>query len=92
MPTPPDSADDTPAKAETIEGLKQRNAKLEAALRAVEAWSFETVTDLTAAGYDSWAELIHEPRKPMTREERHALGDRLDELLRADGERRKFAN
>lgn len=37
MPTPADSADDTLTKAETIEELKQRNAKLEAALRAVEA-------------------------------------------------------
>jgi hypothetical protein len=48
--------------------LKMRAAQLEAVLRAVESWSIDTATDLTDAGYSWWAELLHGPRQPLSRE------------------------
>lgn len=53
---------------DTIAALRAHIARLEAALRRVEAWSFATATDLTEAGYAEWATLLHGPRKPLTRE------------------------
>jgi hypothetical protein len=46
---------------------QQHIAKLEDALRGVERWSFETATDLTAAGYSQWAQLV--PREPTAESE-----------------------
>ena len=54
--------------SETIEAWKARAAQLEAALRAVERWSFDTATDLTDAGYGWWSELLHGPRQPLSRD------------------------
>jgi hypothetical protein len=65
---------------ETIAALREHIGRLEAALRRVEAWSFETATDLTDAGYDDWAPLLHGPQKPLSRAEALAL---VDELLAA---------
>jgi hypothetical protein len=42
----------------TREDLLERITKLEEALRSVERWSFDTATDLTAAGYEDWSTLI----------------------------------
>ena len=54
--------------SETIETWKARAAQLEAALRGVERWSFDTATDLTDARYAWWSELLHGPRQPLSRE------------------------
>lgn len=62
---------------DTIAALRAHIARLEAALRRVEAWSFATATDLTEAGYAEWATLLHGPRKPLTREEALALTEEL---------------
>jgi hypothetical protein len=71
--------------SETIEALRARVAKLEAALRAVERWSFDTATDLTDAGYSAWAPLLHGPRKPLSRDEARRLIDEIDALSEAAG-------
>lgn len=73
--------------SETIEALRARVAKLEAALRAVERWSFDTATDLTDAGYSAWAPLLHGPRQPLSRDEARRLVDEIEALSAAAGGR-----
>jgi len=68
----------------TLEYWKDRAKRLEAALRTVRQWSIMTATDLTAADYDRWAELLDGPRKTG----HQILGDLKDVLHLAHGQRR----
>jgi hypothetical protein len=47
---------------ETLEYWKAKAEALEAALRRVEAWSFDEAVDLTPAGYEDWCPLLHGQR------------------------------
>ena len=61
----------------TREELLERITKLESSLRQVERWSLETCTDLTAAGYDQWAQML--PPRPVPNPETPLLPpDQID--------------
>jgi hypothetical protein len=63
-------------------------ASLDAALRRVEAWSFDTLNDLTPAGYSDWAVLLDGPRERKTPME---LLDTCREIDAHDGSQRHRA-
>jgi hypothetical protein len=76
-------------RQQTKEDVLQRISKLESALRGVERWSMDTATDLTAAGYDHWRDLVpwmpqesDEPSLPSPNPTTYQLSSDVNTCLR----------